>query len=182
MIEDPISEDAIELCNREEYYGDETMGSCLAPGGESCFVWISPDEVMEAAWDTEFLIPFRMAVLNRSDSLGALNETSLVWRDVVMILGEGVVIAPVCGGAIASGVSGAIPVAVTLGGLCVLDGFAMWNSMDKITHEAEGFVDALNGFYIHQIDAPRNFCRGGKIRCRVQIKRKRVSERWRYLF
>ena len=159
MIEDPISEDAIELCNREEYYGDETMGSCLAPGGESCFVWISPDEVMEAAWDTEFLIPFRMAVLNRSDSLGALNETSLVWRDVVMILGEGVVIAPVCGGAIASGVSGAIPAAVTLGGLCALDGFAMWNSMDNITRDAEGLVGALNDFYFHQIDAARNYCR-----------------------
>jgi hypothetical protein len=35
IVDQLTSDEAIELCNDKEYYGDEAMGSCLAPGGDT---------------------------------------------------------------------------------------------------------------------------------------------------
>jgi hypothetical protein len=70
------SDEAIDLCEEREYHGDETMGSCLAPGGDSYYVWISPEEVMEVDRTNEFLQAFRFAALNRSDKIGDIQETT----------------------------------------------------------------------------------------------------------
>lgn len=55
------SSDAIELCGSDLTWGNETMGACLAPGGNSYYIWKSPTDI--------YLVPVNP---NDPDQLGFL--------------------------------------------------------------------------------------------------------------
>jgi hypothetical protein len=53
MVEGLTSAEAIARCGgRTLTSGDTTRGMCLAPGGETYYVWIDPNEVMEVVRDS----------------------------------------------------------------------------------------------------------------------------------
>lgn len=154
------STEAIEACRDREYYGDETMGSCLAPGGDSYYVWISPEELMEVDRNNEYLQAFRFSALNRSNEIGEMRELIRSWPNLPLFFIEIVGIGPLCGGAIVSIMSGAGIVATgPLAGGCVGDVIALGVTADKITRDAEELANSVNDFYIYQIEAVYNFCR-----------------------
>jgi len=54
IVEGLTSAEAIARCGgRTLTSGDTTRGMCLAPGGETYYVWIDPNEVMEVVRDTD---------------------------------------------------------------------------------------------------------------------------------
>jgi len=160
LFEQLTSEQAIELCEESEYYGDETMGSCLAPGGDSYYVWISLEEVMEIDRANPFIQAFRFSALNRSDEIGEIQDFIRSWPNLPLFFLEIIGIGPLCGGAVVSILTGAgIVVTGPLAGGCVADAFAIANTADKISRDAEDFVNSLNDFYKYQIETAYNFCR-----------------------
>jgi len=73
------SEDAIEMCQEREFYGDAEVGTCLAPGGESYFVWADPDDVRVVERADPFLQAFQFSALNRAESENTFFEMLQGW-------------------------------------------------------------------------------------------------------
>lgn len=154
------SEKALVLCDENEYFGDERVGSCLAPGGESYFVWLSPERVTEVNRNHEFLLAFRFSALNRKEEMTNIEELVRKLPALGILFGELVGVGIVCGGAIVSAMTGAGLVATApLGGGCLLSLTAFGYSADSIARDAEGIVVSLNSFYQYQNEAAYDFCR-----------------------
>jgi len=79
ILEDEVqftSSDAMQLCGSELLWGDGTMGMCLAPGGNSYYVWTGPSEVMIVPVDATNpnQLGFLQAVIDRSDDMASMVE------------------------------------------------------------------------------------------------------------
>jgi len=71
---DPISARAIDLCGGHDFDGDEQVGSCLAPGGETYYVWIDPATVLEVDRNDAHLASFRFAAIQRKNALVKMED------------------------------------------------------------------------------------------------------------
>lgn len=94
-----ISTDAIALCGGGLSWGDETLGMCLAPGGDTYFIWTDEGDVKRVFADTadNNQAIFRQAVEDRSSALNAIEDQS---RSMLFEAGglflEVVALAPAC--------------------------------------------------------------------------------------
>lgn len=154
------STDAIALCNEREFYGDNNVGSCLAPGGESYFVWTSPDNVIEVARDSPFYREFLAASQNRANELGDIESLARDWPKLALLFGEFVAAGGTCAGTAAGILSGVgIWLALGLGGACAYSTFHFFDDAVNITKDAEELVNSINDFGRFSADAEYNYCR-----------------------
>lgn len=154
------SEIALLLCDANEYFGDESVGSCLAPGGGSYFVWLSPERVIEVNRNHEFLLAFRFSALNRKEEMAKIGELMRKVPGVGLLIGELIGAGATCGSTLVSILTGAgLVVTAPLGGGCLLSLTAFGYSADGIARNAEDLVNSLNNFYQYHIEAAYNFCR-----------------------
>jgi hypothetical protein len=136
------------------------MGSCLAPGGSTYYVWISADEVMEVDRNDPFLQAFRFSALNRTDEISDIQDLIRNWTNLAVLGIEIAGLGPLCGLAIGSIISGAgLVVSGPLAGGCIADAFAIVNTSDEITRDAEDLVNSINDYFQYQIEAAYNYCR-----------------------
>lgn len=154
------SEDAIELCQEREFYGDAEVGTCLAPGGESYFVWVTADDVRVVNRGDPFLQAFQFSALNRAANEDIYFDKLQKWWQIPLLVIEGLTVGVTCGGAIGTALTGAgLVVTGPLAGGCVASGTAFGYTADQITRDAQALVDAVSGFSRHEADARYNFCR-----------------------
>ena len=148
------SSQAIELCQEIEYFGDERIGSCLAPGGETYFVWVSEDQVMEVSRDNDFLASFRTAAGLRE---GALNERSqrafsLAWKGPMLLVTT--LGLSLCGmGAVPGPQQGPLLLA------CGIDVAGWLYSASQVPTDASAWVNSHIQVNQRAADAEYNFCR-----------------------
>jgi len=163
---------ARELCGDREDYGDENVGSCLAPGGEAYYVWIAPDQVLLVARDDPYIQAFRFAALNRADNQGAVDELLAQWPELGVLGVELFAAGTTCGGAIASGSTGVgLIVAAALATGCVGSVVAfIWTGIE-IAQDVQQLVDSATAVGNLERDAQYNFCRmqgGSDAGCRIE--------------
>ena len=154
------SAEAKNLCEGREYYGDDNVGSCLAPGGDSYYVWIAPDQVLLIDRNDPYLQAFRFAALNRADKQGKVDELLAQWPELGLLFLEGYGAGVTCGGAIASGSTGVgLVVAAALATGCVgtLAAF-LWTGVG-IARDAQELVESAIAVGDLERDAQYNFCR-----------------------
>jgi len=127
------SRDAIEICEEDEYFGDEDVGSCLKPGGESYYVWIAPDNVRLVDRNNIYLHSFRLVALNRKAKLNKFVNLVHKWPELFLLMIEVFAVGGTCGGAIASGITGAgLPATLVLAGGCIASTGALGYTADGI--------------------------------------------------
>ena len=159
-IGDMSSRDAIEICEEDEYFGDENVGSCLSPGGESYYAWITPDNMRLVDRNDPYLHSFRFVALNRKAKLDKINDIVHKWPELFLLMVEVFAAGGTCGGAIASGVTGAgLPATLVLAGGCIASTGALGYTADGITRDAEDLVESIISFFSLESDAQYNFCR-----------------------
>jgi len=163
---------ARQLCGDTEYYGDEDVGSCLAPGGESYYVWIAPDQVLLVARDDPYLQAFRFAALNVTENQGTVDELLAKWPKLGLVVLEGLAAGVTCGGAIASGATGiGLILAAVLATGCVGTFAAfLWTGVE-ITQDVQKLIESATAVGNFERDAQYNFCRmqgGSDAGCRAE--------------
>ena len=148
------SSQAIELCQEIEYFGDERIGSCLAPGGETYFVWISKDQVMEVSRDSDFLGAFRTAAGLREGALNERSQRTISLIGEISLLGFTTVGLGLC-------VAGAIPGPqqglLLLG--CGIDVASWLYFASQVPTDAEAWVNSHIQSNQQTADAEYNYCR-----------------------
>lgn len=169
---DLTSADAISLCGGRESYGDENVGSCLAPGGDSYFVWIGPDQVILVDRSDPYLQAFRFAALNRAAKRATVDELLGQWPELALLGLEGLATGVTCGGAIASGATGVgLLLAGALATGCVGSfGAFLWTGVE-ITRDVQELVESVIAVGTLEKDAAYNFCRmqgGSDAECRAE--------------
>lgn len=148
------------MCQEREFYGDAEVGTCLAPGGESYFVWVAPDDVRVVERADPFLQAFQFSALNRAESENTFFEMLQGWWQIPLVLIEATTVGFTCGGAVGSALTGAGLVATgPLAAGCVASGTALGYTADQITRDAQTLVDASTGFARHEAVARYYFCR-----------------------
>ncbi len=157
---DLSSEEAISLCGEREYFGDESMGSCLAPGGDSYFVWVGSNQVMLVDRSDPYLQAFRFAALNRAAEQADVNEILGQWPELALLGLEVLAIGGTCGGAIASGATGIglLWAGILAGGCAGSFGAFLWTGAG-IARDAQDYVESVIAVGTHEKDANYNFCR-----------------------
>ena len=103
---DLSSEEAIGLCGESEYFGDESMGTCLAPGGDSYFAWVGSGQVMLVDRNDPYVQAFRFATLHRAEAQANVDNLASQWPELGLLGVEALAVGVTCGGAIASGATG----------------------------------------------------------------------------
>lgn len=151
---DPISARAIELCGGRDFDGDEQVGSCLAPGGETYYVWIDPATAIEVNRNDAHLASFRFAAIQRKNALVKMEDKGIRLLKGIGLLPFEILGLAVCGPAVAPGPHQLIAVPTCLGDLVAI-GF----TSEGIARNAEDTVKSIISFYGHSIDAGYNFCR-----------------------
>ena len=148
------SSQAIELCARLEMVGNERVGSCLAPAGETYYVWIEPDNVLEVARNDEYLDEFREAATKRVEALGVLaDEWYGGWWDLP-VLGISTFGLTLCVAGAAPG-----PQQIPLLAGCGLDIAAWLGTGIKLANDANNTANAVIEWYDRSMDAGYNYCR-----------------------
>lgn len=148
------SSTAIELCGGLQYHGDENVGTCLAPGGNTYYVWSDPSNVLEVAADHPLLDAFRTAAVQR---LAAQTK----YRDKLFDVTKKLAPLPLeLAGLVSCGVA-AVPnpgqlIAVPV---CLADLVAIGFTSVGVTRDADGAATALNDFYLLNLDAGYSYCR-----------------------
>jgi hypothetical protein len=146
------SEDAIELCGESEYFGDQDMGVCLGPGGESYYVWIVSDKVMKVTRDNPFLSEFRSAVIERKSEISKRDATiGSLWK--VILLPFEILGLTSCGVALTPGPQQLPAIPICLGDLTAI-GF----TADAIVRDGESLANAIINVNQRSKDAAYNFC------------------------
>lgn len=154
------SDDAIALCEEREYFGDKDVGMCLAPGGDTYYIWEAPDKVIAIERDNTYVDDFAAAVVNRANALGDVNRLARDWPRLLLLFGEVFAIGGTCGGAIFSALTGAgLIFTLPLAGGCGYSSFQFFNDAEGITRDAEDFVNSINDFIRFDADARYNYCR-----------------------
>lgn len=164
------SADAIDACGGTEVTGDELMGSCLAPGGESYYIWISAEEVLLVSRDDPHIQAFRFAAVNRAEEQGTVDEMLSKWPGLGVLALEFMAAGGTCGGALASGATGVgLVVSAALASGCVASvGGFLWTSV-LIAGDAQDLVESAIDADRYRTDAAYNYCRmqgGSDAECR----------------
>jgi hypothetical protein len=70
------SADAMDLCGSDLTWGDETMGACLAPGGDYYYIWTNSNEVYRVPVNSRDAnqLGFIQAVIARDDAKGNVQK------------------------------------------------------------------------------------------------------------
>ena len=127
---EPVSEytsaDALALCGEDLSWGDESMGTCLAPGGDSYFAWTNEGNVIRVIADVTELsqLIFQQAARDRASALGEIRSQG---RSVIFETGGFLVSLVAAGPACATIVGCAIAAAALMvtGGLLAESGFSI---------------------------------------------------------
>jgi hypothetical protein len=101
------SSEARALCGEDllygDSYGDEDVGYCLAPGGDTYYVWLTPDQVFEIATNEADTNQARLlrAIRARRAQLTTARQTELPLVGSILGVGGGLALAAkTCGAAI----------------------------------------------------------------------------------
>lgn len=129
------------------------MGTCLALGGESYYVWIEPGRVLEVARDNPYLLDFRTASDLRKSAIGARDDARRSLTKLILLPFEILGLAA-CGIALVPGPQQLIAVPVCAGDLLAI-GF----TADGIARDGEDFANAIIEEQNQFKDAAYNFCR-----------------------
>ena len=148
--EDPFSEfsssDAMALCGAGLSWGDETMGMCLAPGGDSYFVWTSDDNVIRVTADATDV---NQAIFLQAakDLVSAVEEIDSQKRSLFI---EGIVF----------GVSffGLIPACATILG-CAIDAAVVLGSGGLLAESGNSIVTSIRSGESATKSADYSYCR-----------------------
>lgn len=164
------SAQAIELCQGNEFFGDEYVGTCLAPGGEGYYVWIDPERVILVDRANPYLQSFQIAALSRELEQATYRAVRRKWPILVVTLFEVGTAGVSCGATIVSLLSGvAAPSTPFWGGGCVASLAAFGATAYSISDDAETGAKAYVGFQQRDSDARYNYCRiegGSDEQCR----------------
>jgi len=144
---------AIEFCAGLQFYGDEDVGTCLAPGGQTYYVWSDPSNVLEVSGDHPQLDAFRLAALQR---LAAQTTFRSKLFDVTKKLAP----FPIELAALASCGIAAVPnpgqlIAIPV---CLGDLIAIGFTSVAVTKDADASAKALIDFYLRNLDAGYSSC------------------------
>ena len=171
---DITSEAAIEICQGHEFFGDEDVGTCLAPGGEGYYVWIDPDLVILVDRADPYLQSFQIASLSREIEQAGWRETLSNWPNIPILLFETGAAGVSCGATIGSLLSGvAAPTSPLWGGGCVASLVALGATGYSVSVDAEAGAKAIIEFQQRDSDARYNYCRmegGSDEQCREQAE------------
>jgi len=148
--EDSLSEfsssDAMALCGTGLSWGDETMGLCLAPGGDTYFVWTSDENVIRVIAD---LTDVNQAIFLQAakDRASALEEIESQKRSLLL---EGIVF----------GVSfiGLIPACATIVG-CAIDAAVVLVSGGLLAESGNSIVTSIQSGESATKSADYSYCR-----------------------
>ncbi len=147
--EDPFSEfsssDAMALCGAELSWGDEIMGMCLAPGGDSYFVWTSDDNVIRVTADPTD-VNQTIFLQAAKDRVSAVEEIDSQKRSLVL---EGIVF----------GVSfiGLIPACATIIG-CAIDAAVVLGSGGLLAESGDSIVNSIKSGESATKSADYSYC------------------------
>jgi len=140
------SSDAIALCGTGLSWGDETLGMCLAPGGDSYFVWTSEGNVIRVTADPNDV---NQAIFLQAakDRVSAVEEID---RQKRSLLFEGMVF----------GVSfvGLIPACFTIV-VCAIDGAVVLGSGGLLAESGNSIVTSIRSGESATQSADYSYCR-----------------------
>lgn len=133
---EPVSEfsssEALALCGEGLSWGDETMGMCLAPGGDTYFAWTNKGNVIRVVADATDISQaiFQQAARDRAS---AVSEIKSQGRSVIFEAG-GFLIAllaaiPACATIVGCAIDGAA--LVVTGGLLAESGTSIMSNIDS---------------------------------------------------
>lgn len=150
LEEDSFSEfsssDAMALCGTELSWGDETVGICLAPGGDTYFVWTDDDNVIRVTADPTDV---NQAIFLQAakDRVSAVEEIDSQKRTLLL---EGLVF----------GVSfvGLIPACVTIVG-CAIDAAVVLGSRSLLAESGNSIVTSIQSGESATKSADYSYCR-----------------------
>jgi hypothetical protein len=125
------SSDALDLCGESLSWGDQSLGMCLAPGGDTYFAWINEDNVIRVVADASNLSQyiFQQAAQDRASSIADIESQG---RSVIYEAG-GFLIALVA----------AVPACATIVG-CAIDGAALLVTGGLLAESGSSIVDSID--------------------------------------
>ena len=150
LVSEFSSSDALALCGDGLSWGDESMGMCLAPGGDTYFAWTNEGNVIRVVADATDISQgiFQQAVRDRASALGEINRQG---RSVIYEAG-GFMIAllaavPACATIVGCAIAGAA--LVVTGGLLADSGSSIVDNIglgDSATKRADyGYCRMVGG-------------------------------------
>ena len=151
------SSDALALCGAGLSWGDESIGMCLAPGGDAYFAWTSEGTVIRVMADATDINQsiFQQAVRDRAS---ALDEIKTQGRSVIYEAG-GFLIA----------LAAAVPACATIFG-CAVDGAALMVTGGLLAESGSLIVDNIELGESATKQADYSYCRmigGSDAECRA---------------
>lgn len=158
---EPLSEfsssDALALCGTGLSWGDETMGMCLAPGGDTYFAWTNEGNVIRVVADASDIsqVIFQQATRDRAS---AISEIKSQGRSVIFEAG-GFLVALLA----------AVPACATIIG-CALDGAALLVTGGLLAESGTSIVDNIDLGESATKRAGYSYCRmlgGSDAECRA---------------
>lgn len=142
------SSDAIELCGNDLTWGNKTMGACLAPGGNSYYIWKSPTDI--------YLVPvnpndpdqvgFLQAVIGRNGATASMQKGARTGGWSVAALFVTVV---------------GFPFACMFGTVvgCIVDGGAILVAGGLLYDAGSDFIEDWDTFQSHSAQAEYYICK-----------------------
>jgi len=154
------AEDAIEICQGDEFFGDENVGTCLAPGGEGYYIWIDSDTVILVDRENPYLQSFQMAALGLDISQDTYLEKVRRWPVLIPLFFSVGTAGWTCGATVVSVISVvAAPTSPWWAGGCVVSlatfGVTAYLISDDAKTGARAFIESLE----READARYNYCR-----------------------
>jgi hypothetical protein len=151
------SSDALALCGAGLSWGDETMGMCLAPGGDTYFTWTNDGNVIQVVADATDI---NQAIFQQAarDRASAISEIKSQGRSVIFEAG-GFLVALLA----------AVPACATVIG-CALDGAALLVTGGLLAESGTSIVDNIDLGDSATKRADYSYCRmvgGSDAECRV---------------
>lgn len=158
---EPVSEltssDALALCGESLSWGDQSLGMCLAPGGDTYFAWTNEGIVIRVVADTTDINQaiFQQAAWGRASSIGEIKSQE---RSVIYEAG-GFLIALLA----------AVPACATIVG-CAVDGVALVLTGGLLAESGSAIVDSIDLGEASTKRAYYSYCRmigGSDAECRA---------------
>ncbi len=129
------------------------MGLCLAPGGESYYIWTAMDNVIEVARNNPYLTAFKGSVIDRKNEISARDAAIRGLWTVIPVPFEMVGLTS-CGVALSPGPQQLLAIPI-----CIGDQVAIGFTAEAIVHDGENLANAVIAFYERSNDAEYNYCR-----------------------
>lgn len=151
------SSDALTLGGEGLSWGDEAMGMCLAPGGDTYFAWTNEENVIRIAADATDINQaiFQEAARERASAIGEIKSQS---RSVISEAG-GFLVALLA----------AVPACATIIG-CALDGAGLLVMGGLLADSGSSIVDSIGLGEMATKRADYSYCRllgGSDAECRI---------------